>query len=254
MSDASPTQSSLDMVSIAPAGYAAYWLSVKRLMDTKRGPQALSDELQYAAEPYTRLLLGAAASSMDDALVAGMARNKSQALLRDYRRKFRLMRQAACAIASNENPRKTLITLSGGFGQPVTDETALMEQAQNLIESMRAGKLDMAVFPDVSHTTRPDELIVKLLVFTLWARRDARTGLQIFLPGMSFPFMADALRLCIDGLEEPFIRRRLEAQARELLLDTAHKMRMGLDLALALKARRSYDEVLALARSYLLEM
>ncbi|WP_243439608.1 hypothetical protein [Fundidesulfovibrio soli] len=254
MSDSSNAQSSLDLVTIAPAGYAAYWLSVKRLADTKRGPQALSDELQYAAEPYTRLLLGAAASNMDEALMERMARNKSQVLLRDYRRKFRAMRQAACAIASGENPRKTLITLSGGFGLPVSEETRLMEQAQNLIETMRAGKLDMAVFPDVSHTTRPEELVLKLLVFTLWARRDARTGLQVFLPGMSFPFMADALRLCIDGLEEPYIRRRLEAQARDILLDAAHKMRLGLDLALALKARRSYDEVLVLARSHLLEL
>lgn len=254
MSETSATQSSLDLVTIAPAGYAAYWLSVKRLMDTKRGAQALADELQFAAEPYTRLLLGAAGCNMDDAYITRMARNKSLVLLRDYRRKFRLIRQAASAIASGENPRKTLTTLSGGYGLPFSDEATLMERAQGLIEIMRAGQLDLAVFPDVSHTTRPDELILKLLFFTLWARRDARTGLQVFLPGMSFPFMADALRLCIDGLEEPFVRRRLEGQARELLLDTALKMRMGLELALALKARRSYDDVLALARSYLLDM
>jgi len=74
------------------------------------------------------------------------------------------------------------------------------------------------------------------------------------LPGISFPFLADALRLCIDGLEEPFIRRRLDAQARELVLDSTHKMRMGLELAMALKNKRPYDEVLGLARSFLLDM
>ncbi|MFZ5425649.1 MAG: hypothetical protein ACOZEN_01635 [Thermodesulfobacteriota bacterium] len=251
MSDPSPVPSALDLVAIPPAGYAAYWLSMKRLLDRKRGPDALSEELSHASEPYTRQLLLAVSSSLDDDAVRRMGQNKALTLLRDYRRKFRLIRQTACAIALGENPGKTLITLSGAFGMPVLDETKTMEQAQGLIETMRAGDLDAAVFPDVSHLTRPEELILKLLFFTLWARRQGRSGLAVFLPGISFPYLADAFRLCIDGLEEPFIRRRLDAQARELLADASHKMRMGLELALALKNKRHYDEVLGLARSYL---
>ncbi len=254
MSDASPIPSSLDLIAIPPAGYAAYWLSMKRLLDKKRGPDALAEELQHAVEPYTRQLLLAATSSMDDDTVRRMGQNKALTLTRDFRRKLKLIRQAACAIALAENPGKTLITLSGGFGMPVLDESKTMEQAQGLIEKMRVGDLDAAVFPDISHLTRPEELILKLLFFTLWARRQGRTGLAPFLPGISFPYLADAFRLCIDGLEEPFIRRRLDAQARELLADTAHKMRMGLELALALKNKRPYDEVLGLARSYLLDL
>jgi len=254
MAEPSPVQSSLDLITIPTAGYAAYWLSVKRLMDKRRGPEALAEELQYATEPYTRLLLQVASSEMDDDIARRMGKNKSLVLARDFRRKLLLIRQTACSIATGENPAKTLITLAGAFGMPVMDESRTMEQAQGLIETMRAGDLDPAVFPDVSHLTRPEELILKLLFFVLWARRQGKTGLQTFLPGISFPFLGDGLRLCIDGLEEPFIRRRLDAQARELILDATHKMRMGLELSMALKNKRPYEEVLGLARSFLLDM
>jgi len=254
MAETNSPQTPLDLVTIPPAGYAAYWLSVKRMLDQRRGEGALAEELQHATEPYTRMLLGAATSSLDDDAVRRMAKNKSLALLRDFRRKFRLIRQAACAVATAENPAKTLITLSGAFGMPVVDESKTMEQAQGLIETMRAGDLDAAVFPDLSHTTRPEELILKLLFFVLWARRQGKTGLQTFLPGMSFPYLADAARLCIDGLDEPFIRRRLDAQAQELLIETSHKMRLGLEMALVLKNKRPYEDVLGLARSFLLDM
>ncbi len=254
MADNSPPQTTLDLVAIPGTGYAAYWLSVKRLLDSKRGPQALAEELQYATEPYTRLLLSGVASQLEDAAVARMARNKSGALLGDLRRKLGLMRHCACAVALAENPRRTLITLCGDAGMTVHEEAGIMERAQALIDTMRAGDLDTAVFPDVGPQTRMDELVLKLLFFTLWARREGKTGLQPFLAGISFPYLADGLRLCVDGLEEGFIRRRLESLARDTVAATAHKMRMGLDLALAVKARRPYDEVLALARSFLLDL
>lgn len=254
MSEASPAQPPLDLVTIPATGYAAYWLSMKRLVDKRRAPDALAEELQYAAEPYTRQLLVAASSSLEEDLLRRMAASKARTLTRDWGRKLLLMRQTACAIALSENPGKTLITLSGAFGAPVLDETRTMEQAQGLVETMKAGNLDLAVFPDVSHATRADELILKLLFFALWARRHGRTGLASFLPGVGFHYLSGALRLCIDGLDEPFIRRRLDAQARELLIEARHKMRLGLELALAIRAKRPYDDVLALARSYLLDL
>lgn len=253
MTDTTAVQPTLDLLTITPAGYAAYWLSVKKLMDKRRGPQSLADELQYSTEPFTKLLLESAGSNLDEDILRRMARHKSRAVLRDYRRKLRLFRTAACAIASSENPRKTLITLSGTFGLPLVDETKTMEQAQALLETMRAGNLDNTVFPDVSHTTRADELILKLLFFLLWARREGKTGLHPFLTSMSFHYLADALHMCIDGIDEPFIRRCLDSQARELLIDAHHKMIMGTELALAIKNRRSYEEVLALAKSFLPE-
>ena len=253
MTDTTAVQPTLDLLTIPAAGYAAYWLSVKKLMDKRKGPQSLTDELQYSTEPYTKLLLESAGSTLDEDMIRRMARHKSRALLRDYRRKLRLLRTASCAIASSENPRKTLITLSGTFGTPLVDETKTMEQAQALLETMRSGNLDKAVFPDVSHTTRADELILKLLFFLLWARREGKTGLQPFLSGISFHYLADAFHMCIDGIDEPFIRRRLDSQAREMLIDAHHKMLMGLDLALAIKNRRSYEEILALAKAFLPE-
>ena len=254
MSDDTAVRSGLDILTIPAAGYAAYWLSVKRLADRKRGPDALDEELAYVGEPYTRLLLTCVQSGLEDQAVRLMAGAKSQALVRDFRRKLRLMRQAVSAVALGENPGKTLITLSGAFGAPVLDEARTMTEAQNLIELMRAGTLDKAVFPDVSHLTRPEELILKLLFLALWARRQGRSGLADFLPGVSLPYLSDALRLCIDGLDEPFIRRRLESQARELLIETRHKMRLGLEMALAVKNRRPQEETLGLARSFLLDL
>ena len=253
MTDTIAAQPTLDLLTITPSGYATYWLSVKKLMDKRRGPQSLADELQYSTEPFTKLLLEATASNLDEELLRRMARHKSHAVLRDYRRKLRLFRTAACAIASSENPRKTLITLSGTFGTPLVDEAKTMEQAQALLETMRAGNIDTTVFPDVSHATRADELVLKLLFFLLWARREGKAGLTPFLSGMSFHYLADALHMCIDGIEESFIRRRLDSQARELLIDAHHKMAMGLELALAIKNRRSYEEVLALAKAFLPE-
>lgn len=253
MADQAPVQSSLDLVTIPSAGYAAYWLSVKRLMD-KRGPgKGLPEDIGLAAEPYTRMLLETLGAEWPDETVRRMANFKKRAMLRDFRRKLGLIASAACAVAAAENPRKALITLAVTFGMPVLEESKAMEQAQGFLEAMRAGTLDPRVFPDVDHATRPDELILKLLFLLLWARREGKQSLQTFLPGVSSPYLAEALRLCIDGLDEPFIRRRLRQMAAELLLEASHKMDLGLELALALKARRPYEETLALARAFLLE-
>lgn len=254
MADTTSPQAAIDIICIPPAGYAAYWLSVKKLLDAKRGAQNLAAELSMAQEPYTRFLLETLASAASEETIRRMAHIKARTVSRDHRRKLRLMRTAACAVASGENPRKTLITLCGAFGMPVASEDKTMEQAQTLLESLRGGNLDLAVFPDVSHATRAEELILKLLFLQLLSRREGKASLLPFLPGISFPYLADALRLCIDNIDEPFIRRRLDSQAREMTLDAAHKMTMGLELALAIKNRRPYDEMLALAKAFLLDV
>jgi len=253
MSDQGPMSSSLDIVCMPAAGYAAYWLSLKKLLDRRNNPRDLGDELAYTTEPYTRLLLEAAGTALSDEAVRRMARYKKITLIRDYRRKLQLISITTCAMATAENPRRTLISLAHAFGLPVIEESKTMEQAQGLLETMRAGDLDPAVFPDVSHTTKAGELILKLLFLLLWARREGKQSLQVFLPGVSFPYLADALQLYIDGLDEPFIRRRLDSLARELIIEASAKMTMALELAMAIKARQPYEEMLALAKAFLPE-
>ena len=111
MSDQAPALSSLDLVTIPPAGYAAYWLSVKRLADKRGQGKGLPEDIGQAAEPYTRMLLETLDAEWPEESVRRMAKFKKRAVLRDFRRKLGLIAAAACVESIPSRIRPSAATV-----------------------------------------------------------------------------------------------------------------------------------------------
>lgn len=114
--DQNTAPNELDILEMPVEALAAYWLSIKKLLDTKRDKALLAAEMENTGERFIRHLLDTAFSSLDQELVRELARAKSQTLLAEARRRFEMIRLALAGMAQNENPRLTFIRLSGLMG------------------------------------------------------------------------------------------------------------------------------------------
>ncbi len=49
-------QKDFDILEMPAEGLAAYWLSIKKLIDVKRNKQVLEEEIRYTREPFIKFL------------------------------------------------------------------------------------------------------------------------------------------------------------------------------------------------------
>ena len=74
----------LDILEMPFEGLAAYWLSIKKIMDTKKGRAIVDEEIAHTDEPYILHLLETAFSSLSRNMIRRLARVKKQTQLDDY--------------------------------------------------------------------------------------------------------------------------------------------------------------------------
>ncbi len=89
------------------------------------------------------------------------------------------------------------------------------------------------------------------MFYCLWSRRESKEALLPFAELSGCRHFTEALGLVADGFESPFIRERMQTQARGLLDMVRQKMDMATDMVLALRNKLPYEELYAVAKSYL---
>lgn len=240
-----------DILEMPVEGLAAYWLSIKKLMDAKKDPGFLATETEGTGEPFIRHLLQLTQSGADEDLARRLARAKRATLLAEYRRKIDMMRLALVGIAASENPRMTLIRLSALAGPTPFNEKRTFELAYGLMNTVAEKDADLPTLLDVDHKMKDDRLVVKLLFYAIMARRSGRQALHEHIPHLRSGFFAEGLSLCADGFEADFLARQL-AQVRDAaLMATRRKMDLSTEMCLAIRAGLAYDDVFLVARSYM---
>jgi flagellar motor component MotA len=244
-------QDELDILEMPVEALAAYWLSIKKLLDTKRDKTLLAAELENTSERFIRHLLDAAVSGLDQELIRRLSRAKAQGLLAESRRRFEMIRTALCGIAQGENPRLAFIRLSGIMGgAPVTEKRAF-ELAYGLMSTMGEKDADLPVLLCVDHKQKDDRLAVKLLFYALSARRNGKQTLNEYLPHLRPGYFTEGLSLAADGFEAEFVSRHLMALRDAALSQTRRKMHMATEMCLAIRAQLSYDDVFRVARAFM---
>lgn len=241
-----------DILEMPAPGLAAYFLSVKKLSDTRKGARVIADEAKLCSEPYVRHLLETC-FALPEPLARKLAGIKGRAILRNCGLKFDLMRQAVLAIGGTENPRRTLVKMNSLGVAPFVNEKKTFGMAQTLIEEVRAGKIDITVFANVDHRLPVDQLILKLLYYVLLARREGAIACQPYLAHVRSRIFAEGMQMLIDGFENVFLESQLQGQKRVLLNETWSKMDMALEMCLAVAAKLEYEAVFAIAKAYLPE-
>jgi len=241
----------LDILEMPFEGLAAYWLSIKKIMDTKKGRTIIDEEIAHTDEPYILHLLETAFSSLSRNMVRRLGRVKRDIQLEDYGRKIDLMRLAVFAIASGENPRITLVRMDSKFASPLMSEVKAFDMATAMFDAIKPRGVNLDILLSVDHKLMADRLLVKLLFFVMFARRESKQNLERFIPHLGSRFFSEGVSLAIDNFEADFLAHHLEGIRDNTLIETKRKMDMALEMALAIRDKHSYDDVFRIARTYM---
>lgn len=240
-----------DILEMPFEGLCAYWLSVKKLMDTRKGRAIIDEEIAHTEEPFILYLLETAFSALSRDTVRRLVRIKRDVHLEDYERKIDLMRLAVYAIASGENPRVTLVRMDSKFAAPLMTETRAFEMATAMFDAIKPRGVDLDTLLSVDHKLKPDRLLVKLLFYVMYARRESRQGLERFMPHLGSPFFAEGISLAIDNFEADFLAHHMADIRDRTILETGRKMDMALEMALAIRDKLAYDDVFRIGRAFM---
>ncbi|HKI81245.1 MAG TPA: hypothetical protein VKA04_06325 [Pseudodesulfovibrio sp.] len=241
----------LDILEMPTEGLAAYWLSIKKIMDARKGRDILDEEIATTSEPYILHLLETVFSALDIPLVRRLAQVKRDILIDDYRTKIDLMRLAIFAIASGENPRITLVRMDSKFAHPLMTEDRAFDMATAMFDALKPQGVDMDILLSVDHKLKADRLLVKLLFFVMYARREGRQNLDRFIPHLGSRFFSEGVSLAIDNFEADFLANHLESIRDRVMVETGRKMDMALEMALGIRTKTAYDDIFRIARTYI---
>lgn len=242
----------MDILEMPVEALAAYWLSIKKLLDAKKDLSLLAVEAENTSEPFVRHLLDTAQAGFEPELALTLAKAKRGVILSEFRRRMEMMRRALTGLAASENPRLTLLGLNALVSASPFHETRTFELATALMTTVAQKDADLPTLLGVDHKLKDDRLVVKLLFYAISTRRSGKQALNDLLPHLSAGFFAEGLSLCADGFEAEFVARHLASIRDAALLATRRKMDMATQLCLAIKAGLSYDDVFRVARAYML--
>ncbi|CCH48712.1 hypothetical protein [Pseudodesulfovibrio piezophilus] len=241
----------LDILEMPFEGLAAYWLSIKKIMDTKKGRTIIDEERSHTEEPYILHLLETVFSSLSSDMIRRLAQVKKETQLEDYGRKIDLMRIAAFAIASGENPRITLVRMDSKFAAPLISEDRALDMATAMFDAIKPKGVNMNILLSVNHKLMADRLLVKLLFFVMYSRREGKQSLERFLPHLGSRFFSEAVALAIDNFEADFLAYHLKSIRDNAVTETGRKMDMAMEMSLAIRNKLAYEDVFRIARAYL---
>lgn len=247
------TNRDLDILEMPLDGLAAYWLSLKKLWDSKKGAKkVIEDEAAHTPEPYIAYLLNTAFGELPEHMVRKLARIKRETFIADWRRKIELMRIALYAVAAGENPRITLIRMDSRFHAPPMDERKAFDLAGGVFAAIKDTSADLPTLLDVSHKHSHDRLVVKLLFYVIHARREGKQSLAPFIQFIRSPYFAEGLSLAVDGFDADFLANHLDRVRNEALNDARRKMRLSQDMVLGIRDKLAYADLLRMAQAYML--
>lgn len=247
------TNRDLDILEMPLDGLAAYWLSLKKLWDAKKGAKkVIEDEAAHTPEPYISYLLNTAFGELPEHVVRKLARIKRETFIADWRRKIELMRIALYAVAAGENPRITLIRMDSRFHAPPMDERKAFDLAGGVFAAIKDTSADLPTLLDVSHKHSHDRLVVKLLFYVIHARREGKQSLAPFIQFIRSPYFAEGLSLAVDGFDADFLANHLDRVRNEALADARRKMRLSQDMVLGIRDKLAYADLLRMAQAYML--
>lgn len=247
----SDTQQDFDILEVPLEGVAAYWLSLKKLAGSRRNFKGMEEEAEYTNEPFVKHLLDIGFRGYSSERVRFLAETKSETLLNEVDRRFRLMRAAVLDVATGENPHRSLAKLYAQFPSPPVPEEKAMQLAQELVKLVPEHEAGKGRFFDVGLRSQDDKLVVTLLFYVLLSRHEGKIACQQLLKHVTSRFFRDGLAMVIDGFDTPFVRKWLKQQHDIVLDDASRKMRMSTELCLAIARKEDYEDVYRVARSFM---
>jgi hypothetical protein len=130
-------------------------------------------------------------------------------------------------------------------------EDRAFDMATAMFDALRPKGVDLDILLSVDHKLKADRLLVKLLFFVMYARREGRQNLDRFIPHLGSRFFSEGVSLAIDNFEADFLANHLENIRDRVMVETGRKMDMALEMALAIRSKTAYDDIFRIARTYM---
>lgn len=240
-----------DILEMPLEGVAAFWLSVKKTLESKRREGFLAEEARHTKEPYIRYLLELAASSFSPTEAKELAGIRAATILEDLGRKYTLMSIALLGMVAKENPQKVMVRFLSKFHMPPIFERQVFEVADLMLQHLGDPGFNKKKFLRIDHKQKIESLIINLIFYCKLARKN---GVQAVLEQheyMASPYFKDGLELVADGFDADFIKYRLNLVKREVLAATERKMALSAAMMAAIMADVPYADLYLLAKAYL---
>ncbi|MDY0226856.1 hypothetical protein SAMN04488082_10180 [Desulfomicrobium apsheronum] len=241
-----------DLMEMPLEGVAAFWLSVKKTMDSKkRGDEFLLEEAKHTREPHVRFLLELAASSFSPTRCEELAQVRKKNILGELHRKYVLMAIGLLGIVSKENPQKVMVRFLSKFHIAPIFEKQVFEVAQLMLRNLDNAELNKTKFLNIDHKLKIEALIINLIFYCMLARRNGVEHLLGFQEYISSRYFKDGLMLIHDGFDYDFVKFRLNLVKKEILEATERKMDLSMQMMSAIKSGTPFNDLYLIAKAFL---
>ncbi|MDO9584246.1 MAG: hypothetical protein Q7J24_14230 [Desulfomicrobium sp.] len=241
-----------DLMEMPLEGVAAFWLSVKKTMDSKKkGDEFLLEEAKHTREPHVRFLLELAASSFTPTRCEELAQVRKKNILAELHRKYVLMAIGLLGIVSKENPQKVMIRFLSKFHIAPIFEKQVFEVAQVMLKNLDNAELNKTKFLNIDHKLKIEALIINLIFYCMLARRSGPDSLLDYQEYISSQYFKDGLALICDGFDYDFVKFRLNLVKKEILEATEMKMDLSMQMMSAIKSDTPFHDLYLIAKAYL---
>ncbi len=238
-----------DLVEFPIEGVAAYWLSLKKLLTSKKDKKKfLKKEIEFTTEPYIKHLLDLLLSSFDPNRIEKYARYKQETIINQLQKKLVIISIGILGISSRENSQQVLVRILSKFPFFSITEKSILNRTDQLLKSYSINETDI----DVDHKSPIEELISNLLFHCMIARKDGPEICFNFLSKMHSFFFKEGLKFIIDGFDTDFIKHRLNLQQKEIIYATKRNMELSLEMCLGIKEEFSYNDLIRIVNSFLI--
>ena len=241
-----------DLMEMPLEGVAAFWLSVKKTMDSKNmGDEFLLEEAKHTREPHVRFLLELAASSFPPQRCEELALVRKKNILSGLHRKYVLMAIGLLGIVSKENPQKVMIRFLSKFHIAPIFEKQVFEVAQVMLKNLDNAELNKTKFLNIDHKLKIEALIINLIFYCMLARRSGADSLLSYQEYISSQYFKDGLTLICDGFDYDFVKFRLNLVKKEILEATEMKLDLSMQMMSAIKSGVPFKDLYLIAKAFL---
>jgi hypothetical protein len=241
-----------DLMEMPLEGVAAYWLSVKKTMDSKkRGDEFLHEEAKHTRESHVRFLLELAGSSFSPQMCEELAAVRKRNIIAELHRKYVLMAIGLLGIVSKENPQKVMIRFLSKFHIAPIFEKQVFEVAQVMLKNLDNADLNKSKFLNIDHKLKIEALIINLIFYCMLARRSGADSLLGYQEYISSQYFKDGLALICDGFDYDFVKFRLNLVKKEILESMEMKLDLSMRMMSAIKSGAPFNDLYLIAKAYL---
>ncbi|WP_027721270.1 hypothetical protein [Maridesulfovibrio zosterae] len=244
-------QKDFDILEMPAEGLAAYWLSIKKLIDVKRNKQVLEEEIRYTREPFIKFMLETAFSEMDSDTIRRLAESKTHTIINEYSRKLNSMQISLLAMSSQENPRISFVRMASQYPTSVISEKKAFTLAHGLVDGLLSKESDHQILLEFDHKLQPDRLLVKMLFHIILSRKKGKQKLEKLVPYIKTPFYSNGITQVIDGFDHRILKSNLAVQAEQILKYSNSKMEMATEMCMGIRNKYNYDDIFHIARAYM---